>query len=59
MKIYNKYKCIEGAAVTIVAVDTESVEMYEYHDFVIDRAFGYLVTDKYDNILFSGVVNRI
>lgn len=52
-------KGIEGAAVTIVVEGVESVEMYENHDFIIDRAFGYLVTDKYDNIIFTGVVNTI
>jgi serine protease inhibitor len=51
---------IEGAAVTIIAADTESVgPVVELHDFVIDRAFGYLLTDQCGNVLFSGVVNTI
>ena len=28
-------------------------------DFIVDRAFGFIVTDKYDTTLFSGVVNEI
>ena len=50
---------VEGAAVTIVVIGVESAEIYEFHDFVIDRAFGYLLTDQYGNVLFSGVVNNI
>ena len=51
---------VEGAAVTIIVVGDESVgPIYEFHDFVIDRAFGYLLTDQYGNVLFSGVVNTI
>ena len=51
---------IEGAAVTIVVVGNESVgPTIELRDFVIDRAFGYLLTDSYGNVLFSGVVNTI
>ena len=51
---------IEGAAVTIVCGTDESEgPIIELHDFVIDRAFGYLLTDSYGNVLFSGVVNTI
>jgi serpin B len=53
---------IEGAAVTIVVVGGESVgpvTIMKFHDFVIDRAFGYLVTDSGGNVLFSGVINTI
>lgn len=52
-------KGVEGAAVTIVSASTESVEDGEWHEFYVDRAFGYLLTDRYGNILFSGVVNEI
>lgn len=55
-------KGIEGAAVTIMEVD-DSAQPPEYenvfYDFVIDRAFGFILTDKYDNTLFSGVVKNI
>ena len=53
---------IEGAAVTIVVVGDESVgpvTIMKFHDFLIDRAFGYLVTDSGGNVLFSGVINTI
>ena len=57
-------KGIEGAAVTIVALDGaagDPTEEYErvYHDFVVDRAFGFVITDSYGAVLFSGVVNEI
>lgn len=51
---------VEGAAVTIITFSIESCgPIIELHDFVIDRAFGYLLTDQYGNVLFSGVVNNI
>jgi serpin B len=51
---------VEGAAVTIMAATGEScAPIIELHDFLIDRAFGYLLIDKYGNVLFSGVVNTI
>ena len=51
---------IEGAAVTIVVMGDESAgPIIELHDFVINRAFGYLLTDSFGNVLFSGVVNTI
>lgn len=52
-------KGIEGAAVTIAAADGESVPDGEWHEFIVDKAFAYLLTDKYGNILFTGVVNEI
>ena len=57
-------KGIEGAAVTIVALDGSAgppIDEYEkvYHDFVVDRAFGFVITDAYGAVLFSGVVNEI
>ncbi len=52
---------IEGAAITAVAMDGSAGPPYEavYHDFVIDRAFGFLLTDSYGTVLFSGVVNSL
>lgn len=50
---------IEGAAVTIMVSTAESVEIVELHEFLIDRAFGYILTDNYGNILFTGVINTI
>ena len=53
---------IEGAAATVVAgKDTSSDPVYtkQYHDFVIDSAFGFVLTDVYGNVLFSGVINAV
>lgn len=52
---------IEGAAVTVIANDATSVPPHEtvYADFVLDRAFGFLITDRNNVTLFSGAVNRL
>ena len=51
---------IEGAAVTLVPGPTAAPPMtIVKNDIVLDRAFGYVITDHKDNILFSGVVNKI
>ena len=54
---------VEGAAVTIVAMDAASAGPDEYtnvyEDFVVNGAFGFILTDRYDMTLFSGVINQI
>ncbi len=51
---------IEGAAVTIIESGATSVPNETvYADFILDRAFGFLITDRDNVTLFSGVVNRI
>lgn len=52
---------IEGAAVTIMQMCGESGPIYEnvFHDFVIDRAFGFVLTDNFNIPLFSGVVEVV
>lgn len=55
---------IEGAAVTVMPLSGASgppIDEYEkvYHDFVVDRAFGFVITDSYGAVLFSGVINEI
>ncbi len=53
---------IEGAAITaMMLAGSADPGNYErvYHDFVIDRAFGFVLTDEYGAALFSGVVNYI
>ena len=54
-------KGIEGAAVTVMpmAGDPGPLDGYEevYHDYIVDRAFGFVITDSYGAVLFSGVVN--
>ena len=53
-------KGIEGAAVTYIAGAGAAAPMETvYADFVIDRAFGFIITDQQDVTLFSGVVNKI
>lgn len=53
-------KGVEGAAVTIFISEPGSSGGPEpdkqYHDFVLNRNFGYLVTDREDVILFAGQV---
>lgn len=56
---------IEGAAVTIIQQmgPTSAGPIHEYksvyHDFVVDRAFGFVLMDSHDSVLFSGVVNSL
>lgn len=52
---------IEGAAVTVVEMDCESEgpSLAVYDDFIVDKAFGFIITDWQDITLFSGVVNNI
>ena len=57
-------KGIEGAAVTVMPMNeygAGSLEGYEelYHDYIVDRAFGFVITDIYGTVLFSGVVNNV
>ncbi|MDE5565614.1 MAG: hypothetical protein K2I77_01385 [Anaeroplasmataceae bacterium] len=52
-------KGIEGAAVTIDVVDSgvKPIEK-EYHDFLVNRSFGFIISDSHGIPLFSGVVNN-
>lgn len=55
-------KGIEGAAVTILEMagasgPDEYTDVYE--DFVVNRAFGFILTDYNDTVLFTGVVNEV
>lgn len=52
-------KGIEGAAGTIMPGGNGAPQPTEKYDFVIDRAFGFIITDSRDITLFSGVVNKI
>ncbi|MDE6058552.1 MAG: hypothetical protein K2G44_00705 [Clostridia bacterium] len=56
-------KGIEGAAVTIIANDATSPAPDEKkevrEDFILDRAFGFIITTWDNFTLFSGVVNGI
>lgn len=55
-------KGIEGAATTIQPfAGAPGPDDYQdvYVDFVVDRAFGFVITDNYDTTLFAGVVNTL
>ena len=55
-------KGVEGSAVTIMGISGSSApNEYKrvYEDFVVDRAFGFLLTDSNDTVLFSGIVNKV
>ena len=55
-------KGIEGAAVTIMpSPGAAGPDEYEdvYLNFVVDKAFGFIISDRYGNTLFSGVVKNI
>ncbi len=54
-------KGIEGSSVTVIpGAGKAGPDEYEevYLDFVVDRAFGFVLTDRYDVTLFSGVVGE-
>ena len=55
---------IEGAAVTVMTfpgAGDPGPDPYEdvFLDFVVDGAFGFILSDPYGVTLFSGVVNRL
>ena len=55
-------KGIEGAAVTVSpAAGAPGPGPYTdvYHDFIVDKAFGFVITDYKNTILFSGVIKNI
>ena len=55
-------KGIEGAAVTRMDfAGSPGPDEYTdvYKDFVVDRAFGYIITNSNDTVVFTGVVNGI
>ena len=56
-------KGIEGAAVTVMPMAGAAgpLDGYEevYHDYIVDRAFGFVITDSYGAVLFAGVVNSV
>ena len=56
-------KGVEGAAVTIMANEATSgmPDDYKrvYDDFIVDKEFGYVLTFKDNDILFSGITSNI
>lgn len=53
-------KGIEGAAVTLIMIEKTSAIMAKkvYHDFTLDRSFGYILTDPNDVVLFTGQITK-
>lgn len=53
-------KGVEGAAVTVIPMSPTSCDpgSLEHHDFVLDSAFGFIVTDSHDVVLFEGQVTN-
>ena len=54
-------KGIEGAAVTILGMDADSAPdpTLVKSDFIVNKSFGFIITDWQNVTLFSGVVNNI
>ena len=55
-------KGIEGAAATVLpAAGDPGPDEYEevYLDFLVDRAFGFLLCDRYDTVLFAGAIGAL
>lgn len=57
-------KGVEGSALTVTSFATAigpGPKIYEevYEDFIVDRAFGYVITDNYGVPLFTGITNSI
>lgn len=52
---------VEGAAVTIViskAASAYDPTVKQYHDFVLDSGFGFIITDPNDVVLFEGKITN-
>ena len=61
-KLKTDKKGIEGAAITLLVTDgATSSPLYpiERQEFIVDRSFGFTVTDSHGICLFSGVVENI
>ena len=53
-------KGIEGAAVTVIAGEgAAEPTVVVRNDFIVNKSFGFIITDRQDTTLFSGVVNNI
>ncbi|MBQ8343159.1 MAG: hypothetical protein IJY21_03525 [Clostridia bacterium] len=52
---------IEGAAVTVIEMDgsTSAPTQEVYNDFIVDKAFGFIISSPQNITLFSGVVENI
>ena len=51
---------IDAGAITYTSFFGNNSQQTEYFDFVVDRSFGFVITDvKANNLLFSGIVQNI
>ena len=54
-------KGVEGAAVTVIAMEAAAAPDFtpkKFHDFVLNRAFGFIVTTPDDVVMFAGQVKN-
>ena len=62
-KLQVNKKGIEGAAVTIMEEYGEAMPSEKYkivdEEFLVDKAFGFVLIDRYDIPVFSGIVTNI
>ncbi len=55
-------KGIEGAAITVIpGAGAPGPDEYknEYVDFLVNKAFGFILTDAHNTVIFSGVIENI
>lgn len=52
-------KGIEGSAVTIIIDTGDTDKEVIYDDFIINKSFGFILTDSYDVPLFSGAIKTL
>ncbi len=60
-KLFIDKSGIEGAAATVIEIDgsTSAPTQEVYNDFIVDKAFGFIITSPQDITLFSGVVENL
>lgn len=53
-------KGIVGASVTMAIIaETTAIIIEKKEDFIIDKSFGVIITNKNDEILFTGIIDKI
>ena len=64
-KLNVEKKGVEGAAVTVVLMNSESAietpqdYKYVYEEFEVTKNYGFILTDRFDSVIFTGVVNNV
>lgn len=64
VKLNVNKKGIEGAAVTVMAGDESTSDPYSdyqsiYEEYIVDKSFGFILTDENNINLFSGIIYNI